>query len=123
MVIEAKEISWKDFGEKLERDSKGNQKLFYKVLKTFRKGQRSVNLAIKSQEGNILNDEKNIMKRWKEYFENLLINSGTEQVQLDNEQNNPEEKTENCDNEGITMNELIETIRNLKNGKSPGHEE
>ncbi|XP_031335863.1 craniofacial development protein 2-like [Photinus pyralis] len=37
LVLQAKKKSWEDFGRKLEENSKGNQKLFFKVIKTLRK--------------------------------------------------------------------------------------
>lgn len=38
IVTKAKQKSQKGFGEKIERDKHGNQKLFYKILKNLRKG-------------------------------------------------------------------------------------
>ena len=32
LVIKSKQKTWKEFGDKLEQDSRGNQKLFYRVL-------------------------------------------------------------------------------------------
>ena len=37
MVIQAKQKSWEKFGATLEKNSEGNQKLLYRVLKNLRK--------------------------------------------------------------------------------------
>ena len=37
MLMNTKKQSWEEFGAKMEKDSKGNQKLFFTVLKSLRK--------------------------------------------------------------------------------------
>lgn len=53
-VLETKKMSWKKFGQRMEADSKGNQKLFYNVLKSFRSQKKYSLNHIKNNEGNIL---------------------------------------------------------------------
>lgn len=120
LVKKAKLRSWEQFGEKLEKDSKGNQKLFYKVLKGFRNNKNHNTEAIKSVNGDILTDDMKIMDRWKEYFQNLLgVN-----VDAPESQNSGENKIisiqEDRHRNEITYLEFIEAIKKLKNGKAPG---
>ena len=72
MVINTKKENCEEFGEKMEKNSKENQKLCFRVLKSLRK-EKSVNSKqVKNTTGDILREEKEIMNRWKEYFQELL---------------------------------------------------
>lgn len=51
-----KERAWKEFGEKLEEDSKGNQKLFCRMLKSLRTGKAVQTKKIKNATGEIITD-------------------------------------------------------------------
>ena len=55
----------------MEKDSKGNQKLFFRVLKTLRKEKSEITKQVKSKKGDLPREKKEIMNRWKEYFEEL----------------------------------------------------
>uniref|UniRef100_A0A1Y1MCV0 Reverse transcriptase domain-containing protein n=1 Tax=Photinus pyralis TaxID=7054 RepID=A0A1Y1MCV0_PHOPY len=117
LVIDAKQRAWTDFGEKIEEESKGNQKLFFKMIKTLRKGKTRNTVSIRSREGEILTTDENIMNRWKEYFQELL-----EEAQEDSEEF-PRAVGEQDEEENlITLNEMMEAIRKIKLGKAPGHD-
>lgn len=120
MVIDAKGKTWQDFGEKLEKNSRENQKLFYNVLKNLRKGKKPDSTLIKDNNGKVLSDPIEIMNRWRQYFQELLQTQGT-----NNEENTQTEdkqrQTEN-EEEGITEEELTTALNKMKNGKSPGHD-
>lgn len=69
----------------MEEDFHWNQKLVCKTLRALK--------AIKSREEEILTDENEIMKRWREYYENLcstdeINNSHAEEIKV----KNPERK-------------------------------
>ena len=119
VVAAEKRKSWEEFGKKIEEQSNGNQKLFYKVLKSIRKGKDKQTTTLKNADGEILTDEKAIMKRWKEYFQDLL--EGTEHI---DEHKRTREVSENIqDNEEeITMLDMEEAISKLKMGKAPGQD-
>lgn len=119
IVQEAKKKSWSDFGDKMEENSKGNQKLFYRTLKTLRKGKTTTVHTVKNKKGDLLNDTNEVMERWREYFQELLSTQRrhTEEVIL-SEVNMDEEGNE----EPITEEEIEEALLQLKNGKSPGHD-
>lgn len=116
-VKEAKAKEWEDFGEKMENDSKSNQKLFYRVLKNMRsKGKTKVIGNLKDREGRIITDIENILPRWREYFQEMLgsaeINEDeVEILNLNNEQS-----------EEITKEEIEQAVKRLKNGKAPGND-
>lgn len=45
-----KKKAWRDFGDKLERDNKDNQKLFYKMMKTLKTQKVEQSISIKNKE-------------------------------------------------------------------------
>ena len=122
LVREEKRKTWEDFGNKLEKDSKGNQKLFYKIVKNLRKPKQITMQQIKNKNGKILNEENTIMNRWKEYFETLLsITTDTRKIE---ERDNEIPKTELTitSEDNISEQEILESIRKLKRGKAGGHD-
>lgn len=126
LVKEAKKKAWEDFGLKMEQDSKSNQKLFYKVLKSIRKGPQEVPKQIKNKNGKILTEGKEIMERWKEYFETLLSQTdqplNTTEEHFLYETDNDENKEQIGIVDKISLEELNGAIKKLKNGKAAGHD-
>lgn len=105
----------------MEKDSVGNQKLFYKILKTLRKGKENKSQYITSKDGRTLSEKVDIMKRWKEYFVELL---NAEQTDNQNKEEEDTERVEedNEQEEEFSPNEIIEAIKMLKRGKAAGHD-
>ena len=64
-----------------------------------------------------MREERETMNRWKEYFEELLNVKCERQIGDDEEGDIKEQKEETRD-EGIRIEEVIETIHMLKRGKS-----
>lgn len=113
LIKTAKNEQWEKFGEKMEQDSKTNQKLFYKALKNMRTEKHQDTYFIKNKNGAVITEEEEIIQRWKEYYQELL--------------NAPKEdkkcvKIEIPDDKGIEIGkkELEQVIKELKNGKAPG---
>lgn len=119
LVAAAKEKSWIEFGNQMERDSKENQKLFYRVLKSFRKKRQESDIYIRDKKQKILTNEVEIMERWREYYQELLGQQtrDTEETTTDPENEDPGEEEEI---ENLKMEELETVIRTLKNGKASG---
>lgn len=118
MVKDAKKITWQKFGEKLENNSQGNQKLFYNTLKKLRKEKQVKAITIKNKEGTILTKLEDVLDRWKEYFQEIQDEQigNTSIIEIE------EEKETNGEATGITEEELTEALKKIKNGKSPGHD-
>jgi len=115
--MNAKKHSWKEFAEKIEKDSKGKQKLFFGVLRLLRKKKSENTKQIKNEKGDILREEKEIMNRWKEYFEELL-NVKCERHMRDDEEEDIKEQKEDMRDEVRRAEEVAEAIHILKRGKS-----
>ena len=105
----------------MEKDSKGNQKLFFGVLKLLRKEKSGNTKQIKNKTGDILREEKEIMDKWKEYFEELL-NVKCERQTGDDEEAGIKEQKEEMRGEGMRIEEVIETVRMLKRGEAAEHD-
>lgn len=113
----AKAKEWEEFGTKMEKDSRSNQKLFYNVLKNMNNKKRLIKgRQIKDKGGRILTEIEEIMPRWKEYFQNILEGTEIEDnvMEICNTNINFEE------NSGIEFEEVENAVRKLKNGKAPG---
>lgn len=117
IIREAKQVTWRQFGEKIETDSKSNQKLFYKTIKSLRKGRTKKIDTIRNKDGLILTEGQQIMSRWKEYFEELLNRGAAAEIEQDGKS-----QTAIGHNNKITIAELTESIKRLKTGKAPGHD-
>lgn len=119
MINTAKREGWEEFGRRMEEDSKGNQKLFFRVLKTLRKGRPSNTMQVKSKKGIMLREEAEIMERWREYFSELL-NEGNEEGVENGEEIHFELEEESAENEDIKVEEVREAIFMMKRGKAAG---
>lgn len=123
LVKTAKQQSWEEFGEKLERDSKGNQKLFYRVLKTLRKGKQNRSRCIYSANGKLLEEEDDIMERWREYFAHTLNRKQQIENKEVGEMKGPIECDAHLERDEIKKEEIIEAVKRLKRGKAAGHDQ
>lgn len=116
MASEAKKRSQGIFGEQMESNSKQNQKRFYKVIKNVCKRKTAEVIAVKDGKGNTVKEEREIMKRWREYIQEQLTISWEDGVDL-GEQDGDSENVEQ-----IIPKELDKAIRRMKNEKSLRHE-
>nr|CAH7736536.1 unnamed protein product [Callosobruchus chinensis] len=122
MVIKAKKDSWEEFGRKMEQDSKGNQKLFYRVLKGMKNPSQYHLQNIKDKNNDIITEGPKIMERWRQYYHELLNtgitnNSNSEGLML------TQEKTVQIrEQDKIQVEEVTEIVNALKRGKSAGHD-
>ena len=55
----------------MKNDNKGNQKLFFRVLKTLRREKTGNIKQIKNKKGDVSREEKEMTNTWQEYFEEL----------------------------------------------------
>ena len=60
------------WGEQLGDDSKDNKKIFWKDVMRVRKSEQAREEMVKDVNGQILCDDKEVRRRWAEYFEQGL---------------------------------------------------
>lgn len=58
-----KKNGWDEFGVQMEKNSKENQKLFYRTLKTLREDKTKPSTTVKDKEGTLITEGKLIMER------------------------------------------------------------
>lgn len=119
MILQAKQLTWEEFGRKLEADSLVNQKLFYKVLKNLRKDKHCTLRQVRAKDGSIIIEENEIIERWKDYFRELL-NPDEHDNKTDDEEIKYTDEEEEGNN--IRIEEVITAVNYLKKGKAAGHD-
>ena len=103
---------WERPGELFTR----NEKLIYNTARNYKKGSQPHTYAVKDpNDGTLLTEEREIELGWKTYFERLLniINN------LNEERNNIEFNIDNSTEPDISMEELEDALKRMKNGKAP----
>ena len=114
-VKKSKEKTWEEFGRQLDSNYKSANKVFWQTIRRLR-GNRSVSTkSIKDSQGNILSDEKDILSRWREYFEDHL--NPVKDVATDTQEIHFGEEAV------LTVSEVSTAIRGLKSGKAAGEDE
>ena len=68
----SKERSWEEFCRWLDSNYSSANKVFWQTIRPLCGKNLSTTTPIKDPTGNILRDEKEILTRWREYFEDLL---------------------------------------------------
>ncbi|KAI5624580.1 hypothetical protein C0J50_15862 [Silurus asotus] len=113
-VAKAKEKAYEELYERL--DTKEGEKDLYRLARQRdRAGKNVLQVeAIKDREGNVLTSEESVLRRWSEYFEQLM-----------NEENQRERRLDDVelvkqDVDRISKEEVRAAIKRMKNGKSVG---
>jgi len=71
-IVEAKTRMWELFGEAMEKDFRLASRKFWQTVWRLRKGKRGLTQAVLSWGGELLTQTEDIVRRWKEHFEELL---------------------------------------------------
>ncbi|KAI5618058.1 hypothetical protein C0J50_22647, partial [Silurus asotus] len=113
-VAKAKEKTYEELYKRL--DTKEGEKELYRLARQRDRAGKDVLQvrAIKDGEGNVLTSEKSVLRRWREYFEQLM-----------NEEHHRERRLEDVelvkqDVDRISKEEVRAAIRRMKNEKSVG---
>ena len=134
LVIKNKRQTWEEFGTKIEEDSKGNIKLFYKALKNLRSHKQHKFMQLKGRDNKIITEETKIMERWKTYFEELLnaekqdvtqeksVKHTNHQHQYEEKGGTKQDQQGTREEDTISSEEVRRIIKTLKRGKSAGHD-
>ncbi|TWW73510.1 hypothetical protein D4764_15G0009040 [Takifugu flavidus] len=76
-VAEAKTRAWEEFGEATENDFRTASKRFWTTIRRLRKGKQCTVNTVYSGDGVLLTSTRDVVDRWKEYFEDLLNPTNT----------------------------------------------
>ncbi|KAK3511772.1 hypothetical protein QTP70_021807 [Hemibagrus guttatus] len=116
VVSEAKTRVWEEFGEAIEKDYRTASGKFWQTVWCLRRGKQLSANTVYGGDGELLVSTGNIVRRWKEYFEDLLNPTDTPSVE------EPEAGDSEVDS-FITQAEVTEEVQQLLGGKAPGVDE
>ncbi|KAK0156594.1 putative uncharacterized transposon-derived protein F52C9.6 [Merluccius polli] len=115
-VTEAKTWTWEEFGEAMENDFRTASKRFWTTMRRLRRGKQCIVNTVYGGDGALLTSTRDVVDRWKEYFEDLLnptdTPSGKEAGPGDSGVGSP-----------ISGAEVAEVVRKLLGGRAPGVDE
>jgi len=119
LVKEAKDASWKKFGEDLEQAGQQRNKMFWTKVKKIRNGdKKQTSGSVFDKTGSLVSGQVNILNRWKEYFDELL---NVDSIPTEEEVNRG--LNGSAADSDISLEEVSFAIRKLKIGKSAGVDE
>ena len=104
-VVEAKTWAWEEFGEAMGNHFWMALKRFWTTIRHLRMGKQCI---VYSEDGALLTSTKDVVDRWREYFEDIL---------------NPREEAGPRDSGTgslISSPEVAEVVKKLFAGRSPG---
>ncbi|TWW71616.1 hypothetical protein D4764_16G0001130 [Takifugu flavidus] len=115
-VAEAKTRAWEEFGEAMENDFRTDSKRFWTTIRRLRRGKQCTVNTVYSGDGVLLTSTRDVVDRWKEYFEDLLNPTNTPS----SEEVGPGDlEMGSC----ISGAEVAEVVKKLLGGKAPGVDE
>lgn len=62
LITKAKKANWIKFGKRLERNTKENQKLYYRIIRNINKEKQANQQALYSKDGKLLTDSREIIE-------------------------------------------------------------
>ncbi|KAK3516010.1 hypothetical protein QTP70_000994 [Hemibagrus guttatus] len=116
VVLEAKTPVWVEFGEAMEKDYRTASGKFWQTVRRLRRGKQLSANTVYSGGGELLASTGDIIRRWKEYFKDLLNPTDTPSIE------EPEAEDSEVDS-FITQVEVTEVVQQLLGGKAPGVDE
>ena len=93
--------------------------MLYGMIKEKRREPRNKQQIMRDSRGGLTKEPEELKKRWKEHFRDLL-NSKRPEIIEPNRQEEEEEREEEKEDEYITLAEVCQAIKRMKNGKAPG---
>ncbi|TWW61031.1 hypothetical protein D4764_05G0011210 [Takifugu flavidus] len=115
-VAEAKTQAWEEFDEAMENDFRMASKRFWTTIRRLRKGNQCTVNTVYSGDGVLLTSTRDVVDRWKEYFEDLLYPTNVPS----SEKAGPGDLGTSSRFSGA---ELIEVVKKLLGGRAPGVDE
>ena len=103
-----------------ESTEKKLTKKFYKGIKELNRPYQSKSVVIKDEQGRSITEQKEILNRWKQYFESLL-KTEIETTEIKEQDKESEQERERVGQETYepTIEEIRDIIHSMKNGKAP----
>ncbi|XP_054621698.1 uncharacterized protein vopp1b isoform X1 [Dunckerocampus dactyliophorus] len=115
-VAEAKTRTWEEFGEAMENDFRTASKRFWTTIRRLMRGKQCTVNTVYGGDGVLLTSTRDVVDRWKEYFEDLLNPTDTSSY----EEAEPGDSTVGSPISGA---EVAEVVKKLLGGRAPGVDE
>ena len=115
-VTEAKTRTWEEFGEAMENDFRTASKKFWSTIRRLRRGKQCSVNTVYSGDGELLTSTRDVVDRWREYFEDLLNPADTSS-------NEEAEFGDSGVDSPISGAEVAEVVKKLLGGRAPGVDE
>uniref|UniRef100_A0A3P8SLN3 Reverse transcriptase domain-containing protein n=1 Tax=Amphiprion percula TaxID=161767 RepID=A0A3P8SLN3_AMPPE len=115
-VAEAKTRVWEEFGEAMENDFRTASKRFWSTIRRLRGGKRCTVNTVYSGDGALLTSTRDVVNRWREYFEDLLNPTDTPS----DSEAGPGVSGVDSPISGV---EVAEVVKKLLGGRAPGVDE
>ncbi|KAI5615215.1 hypothetical protein C0J50_10889, partial [Silurus asotus] len=113
-VVKAKEKAYEELYERLDT-KKGEKDLYRLARQRDRAGKDVLQVrAVKDGEGNVLTSEESVLRRWREYFEQLMNKENQRERSLDDVELVKQEVDK------ISKEEVRAVIKRMKSDKSVG---
>ncbi|KAM4534591.1 uncharacterized protein V3H82_024506 [Fundulus diaphanus] len=116
LVAKAKTRAWEEFGEAMEKDFRTASKRFWSTIRRLRRGKQCSTNTVYSGGGVLRTSTRDVVRRWAEYFEDLLNPTNTSSI----EEAEPEDSGSGSPISGA---EVAEVVKKLLGGKAPGVDE
>ena len=118
-VREKKEMSDERVGQRVSENFRENKKLFWSGVNEERKSREQMEVRIKDIDGNVVTEERAVLDRWSEYFEQLLnVDDGRVAVLTDARVNGIDDNVRM--QMEVTVDDVRKAVKRLKKGKAPG---
>ena len=126
VVANAKECSWEEFGNRIERAGMEGGNLLWGTIRTLRNGKKEMMSNVKDKEGNIIIGTDKVMGRWTECYSELLnVEDGTSTD--DAQVLGGRYESGKCNNiygeDDISLEEVRIAVGKIKCGKAAGVDE
>ncbi|XP_039298401.1 uncharacterized protein LOC120354782 [Nilaparvata lugens] len=117
IVREAKCQSWEEFGEKIQATYTENRKQFWSIVEGLRGRRVKPVRNIRNRDGVLISKQEEVLKVWKEFFEEKFRKE-IEEGAGEDEQHGIDENLEVC--QEITQEEVINSVKKMKLNKASG---
>ena len=115
----AKDNEWMEVGRSLQQDYQKNQRVFWQRVRLSTRSSQKMG-RVCDEDGHIIGDPEEAWKRWKRHFEGLLGSEGEEARRESASTNECGGETGRSEEqECISIEEVREAIKKLKNGRTP----
>ena len=118
-VREKKRLVDERWGESLSKNFREKKKLFWKEVNAERKCRDQMDMQVKDVGGNVLSVGENVVKRWRDYFDELLNVDDRREADL-SDARVPGVNVNARVMLEVSANDVQKAVKEIKNGKAPG---